>query len=483
MLSAFGGTAGLLLAPLLLRGLLSYLSTQTLDALRVWLDAPALGFTLVVSVLTGLLFGLAPAWQATRLDLTSAIKEQTRTTAGRLRLTLNKSLIVAQAALSLYLLIGAGLFVRSLRNLRTADVGFNYENTIHFELDEGAGYDDERRRDVYKQLLARLEALPGARSATTLNFSLLRGLTRFTTIKVPGRKLGPDETPNCNIMMVGPRFFESMEMPILAGRDFGSQDDRPPGAGSDSAAGPHYAVVNQAMARHYFGDENPIGKVFLEGDRPTEIIGLVKDVKYATMREQTPRTVYHSYSESPPLGELTFQLRVKADATSYGPVIRRLVREIDPQLQVLSLRTMDDVINELLLQDRFIAETSGAFSLFGLLLASIGLFGVLSYTVSRRTNEIGVRMALGAQTRDILWLVMKEAALLVSLGLCVGLAAAMATTRLAASMFSMLFGLAPIDPLTITLAASLLICVAALASYLPARRASRVDPMVALRVE
>jgi predicted permease len=483
MLSAFGGTTGLLLAPLCLRGLLSYLSPQTQDALRISLDARALGFTLVVSVLTGLLFGLAPAWQATRLDLTSAIKDQTRVSAGRLRLTLHKSLIVAQVALSLYLLIGAGLFVRSLRNLRTADVGFNYENTLQFGLDEGAGYKDERRSQIYKQMLSRLEALPGARSATLLHFSLLRGQTRFMNVQVPGHTPGPDETPNCNVMVVGPRFFESMEIPILTGRDFGPQDERPLRVGSAHAAEPLYTVVNQAMARHYFGDENPIGKRFFQDKQPTEIIGVVKDSKYATIREPTPRTFYLYYFQLPRRDDLTFQLRTTGDLAAYGAAIPRLAREINPQLQVLNLRTMDDVINELLLQDRFLAETAGAFSLFGLLLASIGLFGVLSYTVARRTNEIGVRMALGAQTRDIMRLVMKEAALLVALGMCIGLAAAMATTRLAASMFSMLFGLAPVDPLTITLAASLLISVAALAGYLPARRASRVDPMIALRVE
>ncbi|HKC88341.1 MAG TPA: ABC transporter permease, partial [Blastocatellia bacterium] len=389
--------------------------------------------------LTGLLFGLAPAWQATRLDLTASLKDQTGASAGRSRLMLNKLLVVTQVALSLFLLVGAGLFVRSLRNLRTLDAGINYDNIVHFRIDAGSAYNPARLMDLHKQALRRLEALPGARSATMSIATPLTGAYLLSRITVPGHNSGTDENMACNILVVGPRFFETMKMPLLAGRDFGPQDElktssermdaaapnTPDTAADAQPSAPFSAVINQAMARHFFGNENPIGKRFTwdDGKRTIEIIGVVRDAKYTNLREQPPRTFYLYYFQAPIPFNLTIQLRTVGDPAPYATTIQRLVREIDPQLQVVGLQTMSEAVNETLVQERFIAQVAGAFSLFALLLACVGLYGVMSYAVTRRTNEIGVRMALGAQRREVVWLVMREVSLLVAVGACIGLAA------------------------------------------------------------
>jgi predicted permease len=496
LLATLGGVAGLLFAHWCSRALLAYLPRENRAALDLPLDARVLGFTLAVSILTGLLFGLAPAWQATKLDLTASLKDQTGAGASRSRLMLNKLLVVAQVALSLFLLVGAGLFARSLRNLRTLDAGINYENIIKFRIDAGSGYDTARLMDLHKQALSRLEALPGARSATMAIATPLTGGVLLSRVSVPGYTPALDENLNCNALVVGPRFFETMKMPLLAGRDFGPREDRPALSGRDDAAPANTpdtaaddrppstlsAVVNQSMARHFFGNENPIGKFFSwdDGGRRIEVIGVVKDAKFTNLREKPPRTFYLYYFQAPIPFPLTVQLRTDGDPASYAATIQRVVREIDPQLQVVELQTMSEAVNETLVQERFVAQLGGAFSLFALLLACVGLYGVMSYAVARRTNEIGVRMALGAQRRDVVWLVMREVALLVALGVGAGLAAAMATTRLVSAL---LFDLTPNDPATIALATLLMIGVAALAGYLPARRAAQVDPLVALRQE
>jgi len=281
-----------------------------------------------------------------------------------------------------------------------------------------------------------------------------------------------------------------MKMPILAGRDFGPQDERPAppvdqpvmnAARNTVPAPPLHAVINQTMARYFFGNENPVGKRFREeSGQEIEIIGVVKGARYVNLREQSPRTYYLYYLEQHTPSDMTFQLRTDGDAIDLTATIQRLVREIDPQLQVVDLRTMTDLVEESLTQERFIAQLISAFSLFALLLACVGLYGVMSYAVARRTNEIGIRIALGALPSNVVRMVMREALLLVALGLGFGLTAALAATRLVGAL---LFGLEPFDPLTIALATLLMIGVAALAGYLPARRASRIDPMVALRYE
>jgi predicted permease len=499
LLAALGGAAGMLFAHWLSRALLAYLPLDSRSALDVPLDARVLGFTLAVSILTGLLFGLAPAWQATRLDLTASLKDQTDGSASRSRLTLNKLLVVTQVSLTLFLLVGAGLFARTLRNLRTLDAGINYENIMKFRIDSGRGYDTAQLENLYRQTLSRLEALPGARSATLSAATLLTGSTLLSRVAPTGYASTPDENLDCNVLIVGPRFFETMKIPLLAGRDFGPQDERPtqseqanaasqntPNKAADaSPPAPSSAIINQAMARYFFGNENPIGKRFNQvgGGETIEVIGVVGDARFTSLRERPPRTfyLYHFQRPVPFLFDLmTVHLRADGDVAPYAATIQRLVREIDPQSQVVGMETMSEAVNENLVQERFVAQVAGAFSLFSLLLACVGLYGVMSYAVTRRTSEIGIRMALGAQRREVVCLVMREVSLLIALGVGVGLATATATTRLVSSL---LFGLTPNDPTTITLATLLMVGVAALAGYLPARRAAQIDPIIALRHE
>ncbi|HEY6403169.1 MAG TPA: FtsX-like permease family protein, partial [Blastocatellia bacterium] len=470
LLAMIGGGAGLFFARLCASALLAYLPEQTRAALDVAPDARVLGFTLGISVLTALLFGLAPAWQSTRIDLAASLKDQSGASASRSRLAFNKLLVVTQVALSLFLLIGAGLFVRSLQNLRSLDVGFDYENIVQFSIDMGAGYNLAQRVNFNRQLLSRLESLPGARSATLSYAGLLgqAGITMWVTL--PGDAKRAEENPPFQFLRVGPRFFETMKMPILAGREFGPQDERPspPSDQSSSKPRPLHAVISQKMARYYFGDENPVGKRLISsGPGEIEIIGVAKGAKYESLREQAAHTLYLYYFERPAEIDMMVHLRTGGDPIDYVGTIQRLVREIDPQLQVMDLRTMTNVVDESLMHERFIAQTASAFSLFALLLACVGLYGVMSYAVTRRTNEIGIRMALDATARDVTRLVMREVALLVVLGVGIGVTAAVAITRFVSAM---LFGLEPTDPLTLTLATLLMIGVAALAGYLPARR-------------
>ncbi len=490
LLSVIGGIASLLVARMCVRVLTTYLPEQSRSALDLAIDVRVLLFTLMVSVLTGLVFGLTPAWQTTRQSVIAALKDQTGASAGPSRLAINKFLVIAQVALSLFLLIGAGLFVRSLQNLRNLDVGMNYENILQFSLDTGSSYSPQQRSDFNKTVLGRLEALPGAHSATLLYFSLLGGSGISFNVSVPGFSAPPDVSTECDSVAVGPRFFETMKMPILSGRDFGPQDERPipiatpPGekkAGSVSEEPVRYAVINQSMARFFFGDQDPIGKRFnSEGRKPFEVIGVTQDSKYSDIRENPPRIYYTYFFQQPRRAAVTFQLRTDTQARDYGGAIQRLVRELDPQAQVVGLQTMEDVVDRSLVQERFIAQIATAFSLVALMLACIGLYGVMSNVVTRRTNEIGIRMALGAKSRDVVKLVMREVLLLVGLGAVIGLLAAFATMRLVSNL---LFNVRPSDPLTIAFATLLLIMVAALAGYLPARRASHVDPLIALRAE
>jgi predicted permease len=496
MLLSFSGAAlGLLFAQwgahLLLTFLPQYNGPIQID---LTLNTRALGFTLAVSLLTGLLAGLAPALRATRLDLVSSLKEQvSHSSASGTRLPLNKILVVAQVALSLFLLVGAGLFARSLQNLKDLDAGFDRENVTLFELDLGPDYPAPRRATLYKQLLERLEALPGARAASFSSYRLLSGNSQSMKASVEGYTPPPDDDMRCKQLWVTPQYFATMGIQLLRGRDFGPQDElaaSEPAATATVAKRPLVAVINQTMARQFFGDEIPIGKRIRfpgypdKNSEPFEIVGVVKDAKYLSLRETTPRIIYFPFLQMPNDFGSAFQLRAVGDPAGLAAAIRRTVQEIDPKVQTLDLRTMNDVVNESLAQERFVAQLAGFFSLFALLLACVGLYGVMSYTVTRRTREIGVRIALGAQGGDVMRMVLRETTLLVVAGLAIGLAAAIAMTKMIESLLAdLLFGLAATDPLTIALATLSLLAVATLAGWLPARRAARVNPLVALRHE
>ncbi|MEK6323148.1 MAG: ABC transporter permease [Acidobacteriota bacterium] len=500
LLALTGGALGLLFAYQGTRVLLTYLPQQRPVFLNLSPDARVLGFTLAVAVLTGILFGLAPALRATRLDLTTSLREKAGSGgSGRSRVALNKVLIVAQVALSLFLLIGAGLFVRSLQKLKGLDAGFDRENVMVFDVDPGHAFSMAQQVGLYKQLLARLEALPGARAVSVSPYPPLNGgmTTPHNVVKVPGYSPPAGQDTSCQLLWVGPKFFETMGIPLLQGRDFGPQEETPVAANTSQPAIAKAAqnatsrallaaVINQAMAQFFFGNENPLGKHFdllLAGSLKGisfQVIGVVKDAKYKTLREPTRRAFYVSYFQDPGSGALTFLLRTTGNPTGFGSAVQRAVRELEPRLQVGGLKTLDDVVNESLVQERFVAQLASFFSLSALLLACIGLYGIMSYAVTKRTNEIGIRMALGARGGDVVRLVMKETMVLVAVGVTIGLSAALATTRLVSTL---LYGLTPNDPVTIMVATLLMIGVAALAGYLPARKASQVDPLVALRCE
>jgi predicted permease len=501
LLAALSGTLGLLLARWGARLLLAYLPQERTATLDLAPDARALGFTLAVSLLTGILFGLAPAFRATRLDLNSSLKDAAGGSAWRSRLTPHKLLIVTQVALSLFLLVGAGLFVRSLWNLKNLDAGFDRENVVLFSLNTPNGYTLAQRVNLYRQTLERLEALPGARAASLASFSLLSGTGMNSNIVVEGYANQPDEDMDCHRLWVGPKYFATMGIPLLQGRDFGPQELRPQdGLPADELAAsrppqpqtsatpsaPLAAVINQTMARYFFRGENPLGRRFhlqrgpLQ-DIPIEVIGVIKDAKYYSLREQTPRTFYLSFFQRPREGTAgTMLLRSFADSASAAAAIRRAVQEIDPHVQTLNLRTMDEVVDRSLMRERFVAQLGSFFSLYALLLTSIGLYSALSYAVNQRTHEIGVRMALGARPRDVLRLTINQGMKLALIGIGIGLGGALALTRL---MKSLLFDVSATDPLTFTVIALLLAFVALLACWIPARRATKVDPMTALRFE
>jgi predicted permease len=444
-----------------------------------------LGFTMGVSLLTTLLFGLAPALIATRQDMNSALKAPSPP---RSRLSLLRSLVIAQVALSLLLLTGAGLFVQSLHNLRTR-IGFAAEQIIHFGISLSAsGFKPEQYADINRQMLERLNSTPGVRTATMEGWWDPGRKSEACCIAVDGFAHKPDEDRYVQTKLVRPGYFQTLGLPLLLGRDFTPQE-----TSNEPEKSANVAIINETMARYYFGTANPLGKRFGWGDpqlgseerpgfrfdrgnpRRFEIIGVAKDAVYSNLRDKPRHMIYFP-------GQNGNYIVVRA-AGPTGPLIstiRREIQSVDKRLEISDLFTAAQRLDQELFLERILAKLTGFFALLALLLACVGLYGVMSYNVARRTHEIGIRMALGAQRRDVVGLVLRETMLLVVIGVIIGLSASLGATRFIASW---LYGLTPNDPLTIASASLLLLTVAALAGYLPARRAARVDPMVALRHE
>ncbi|MGH9849339.1 MAG: ABC transporter permease [Blastocatellia bacterium] len=472
LLSALGGALGLALARLGTDVLLKFLPQNA--TLEVKLDGRMLGFTLGVTMLTGLLFGLAPAWQATRFDLIPALKNDAVGVAGSRRgWELRRLLVVLQVALSLVLLIVGGLFARSLRNLKAVDHGYTPDQIVTMEIaPHRNGYKLDQQRNFFDQLSEHVTALPGVKSVTYSPGPLpFRGVGSEGEIEVPGYQSRPNEKPTALVHGINPRFFATFGIPLLRGRDFNAQD----------SVGPYKAIiVNDSLARHFFGDENPLGKRVSMGPfKDLEIVGVVGNAKLGSLKETMLRTVYYAENERF-FGWQKLCVRAVGDAGVLIAAIRHQVRRLDPNLPVFNVKTFADHIDESISRERLIAMLSSFFGLFALLLAALGLYGVMAYAVTRRTREIGIRMALGAQSDDVLWLVLRETLLLVSIGIAIGLPVALAAARL---IKGWLFGLTANDPLTIALAVLALLAIAALAGFLPARRATRVDPMMTLRHE
>ncbi len=438
------------------------------------LDWRVLGFVTGVTLLTALVFGIAPAMRATGLNINNALKQHSRGVVVS-RTWLGRSLLVVQVSISIVLLIGAGLFLRTVQNLRQVDVGFNASNLVMFRIaPQLNGYDEKRTYVLYQQLLDRLRAVPGVSSATLSQPAMLSGSVNQTSIFVQGRTYTAETRESINRLVVAPGFFEVMGIPVIAGRSLTERDD---------AAAPKAVVINSAAARQYFANQNPIGQHF--GSSPetsgqNEIVGIVRDVKYNSVRDSAPPTMYMTYWQSPRTLGPSFTIRTAGEPMSIVSSVREALKQVDPNLPMQNVTTQMEQIEQRLVQEKLFAQAYAVFGGLALLIASVGLFGLMSYSVARRTNEIGIRMALGAQPQAVRRMVLNESMILVVVGVTLGVVIALAASRLVAAL---LFGIAPTDPITIALAMTVMLSVAALAGYLPARRASRVDPMVALHEE
>jgi predicted permease len=476
LLAGLGGALGLALAWWGIRFLLALMASgRTPVYLNVTLDARALMFTAAASVLACVLFGLAPAWRATAVDLTPALKDSSRSADGGARLGLGKSLVVMQVALSLSLLIIAGLFVRSLGKLYMLDAGFKKENVLLVSTDPRMiGYQGKQVAALYQHLLERFKTIPGVRSASLGGVGLL-GESGAKLIIIPhaqGRPAPPGEPQRPPIGTVTPEYFETVGMTILRGRGFTARD-------FDRGSGQKAVIVNEAFARYYFGEEDPIGQRFgyNEAGDGQEIVGVVKDAKHSSLREPAQPTWYGAGFGQ---GATTFQLHTAADPTGVIAAVRQAAREIDSNLPLYNIKTLATQVDESLSQERLISALSSFFGLLSLLLAGIGLYGILAYAVSRRTREIGIRIALGAQPGAVLRMVLRQGLILTLLGVGIGLAASLGATRL---LESQLFGVTPTDQVTFVVAPIMLLTVALLAGLVPARRATNVDPLIAIRQE
>ena len=477
VLSAAGALLGLAFAwwtgTVLLAMLPNEGAVNTLSAVP---DARVIAFAIAVALATAVLFGLAPALSSTRPALTSTLKDESGSVVGGTgHARLRKGLVVAQVGLSVLLLAGAGLFARSLYNLKTLNPGFEADQLLSFSIDPSLnGYSRERSILLFQQMQEQLAQLPDVRSATASVIPLLTDTNWSTTVKVEGYVAKEGENMNPDNDAVGPGFFATLGQPLIAGREFTVKD----GAGA-----PKVAIINETMAKYFFGDRSPLGRHIGNGRAPkpdTEIVGVVKDSKTSTLRTEPRRYVYKPYMQEEEIGQITFYVRARGSASAIGTSIRQIAQRVDPNLPIFDMKTMTSVVEESLFLERMVAVLSVAFGALATLLAAIGLYGVMSYTVARRTREIGIRMALGAERSSVMWLVLREVALMVGLGVAIGLPLALMLSRIVQSQ---LFAMSAHDPIALTAAAALLTIIALVAGYLPARRATRVDPMLALRYE
>jgi len=448
--------------------------------LNVTPDATVLGFTLAVSLFTGILFGLAPASRATGVDLAHALKGGTLGTSRGTRWNLPKTLVVSQVALSLLLLVCAGLLVRTLRNLAKQDFGFSPEHVLEVGIDPRiAGYKQDQLNRLYQALLERMNALPGVRVASLSLYSPMSGNNWSGQISVQGYFPPMNEAADCQWVWVGPHYAETEGMTLLLGRDFG------PG---DTKDAPQVAVVNESFAQRYLAKQNPIGRRFSMGvpakAYEIEIVGVVRNFKFNNPWQEYGPVAFLPLAqvEGPASYAAYIEIRTTTDPKSIAGPVRRAIQELDKNLPVTSISTLSEQVNESLNEEHLIASLSSFFGILALVLACVGLYGLLSYRVARRTNEIGIRMALGAERGQVLWIVLRESLALVGVGVAIGLAMAFAATRFISSQLQ-LYGVKSTDPATIAAATMVLAAVAVFAGYIPARRATKVDPMVALRYE
>jgi predicted permease len=483
VLAAAGGLVGLVLSIWVGDLLVSVLPFERVSrAVSTAPDVRVGLFTAALALTTAVVFGLIPALHAARPALATTLRDEAGALTGSGRQArFRKGLVVAQVALSLLLVAGAGLFARSLYNLRHLETGYDTDNLISFRVDPALnGYDQARIKRFYDRLLISAQAVPGVASVSAASIPVLTGTASIRTVQVQGYTPRPDENMNPWTNEVGPGYFRTLGLPLVAGREFDQRD-------ADGA--PLVAIVNRSFAAYYFGGESPIGKRFgfrsMDDPGAIEIVGVVGDSIYAEMRQgtgddhETPRLVYTPFLQSAELNEMTIYVRT-AGRDALAEPLRQVVARADPSMPIFDMQSMERTVDEALFNERMLALLSAAFGFLATLLAAIGLYGVMSYTVSRRTREIGLRIALGAERPSVLWLVLREVALLTVVGIGVGLPGALGLSRLVRAQ---LFGIEPSDPLTLALSAGTLGIVALLAGFLPARRAASVQPIRALRYE
>jgi predicted permease len=472
LLAALGAALGIVLA-YWASGVLARFNGLVID---VHPDARILGFTAAVTLLTGILFGLAPAIRSAKVDLQPSL--QRFDTASRFNLA--RLLVIGQLALSLVVLVGAGLYLRTLQNLRSVDLGLNPRQLLVFRLMPTlAGYTNARATEFNQRVLASLERINGVQSAAISRHIPLSGSSRTTRVSLPGSTVAPERLRQVFVNLASPHFLETMGISLIAGRSVSD---------SDREGGPLVALVNETFAKICCPNQSPLGQHFQSNTmtdgtrvRDYEIVGVVRDSKYNAIRRAAPPTVFLSYLQSSnDGGTMAFEIRTMGNPTAIAGAVRRAISDIDPNVPVFELSTEEEKIDGLIRQDRLFAGLSGIFGVLALLLAAIGLYGVRAYAIARRTPEIGIRMALGANRGTITQMVLRETGWLALFGVGIGLTVAYGVTRYVESM---LFGIAPRDLSTFALATLILTVVAGLAGYIPARRASKVDPMIALRHE
>ncbi len=477
LLAMLGGVAGLILS-LFLTDLLVAISPADVPRLdEITLDARVLGFTVGVVTLVGLLFGIAPAMQASKTELNEALKEGGRSsTEGRNRL--RALLVVSEVALSLLLLVGAGLLIKSFVLLRDVPPGFDPKNvlTMRISLPAARYAEPQQQANFYRELMERTRVLPGVEAAGA-TLSLPLGGSKFSVGRSfvrEGRALATEESQDTDYFVATPDYFKAMRVPLKAGRTFTERD---------TADAPQVVVVNESLARRVFPGEDPIGKhltVWRDEKFAREIIGIVGDVKSSTLDAEVNSQIYVPHAQDAGWGGLSLAVRTKGEPEALTAGVRSAVLSIDKNLPVFDIKTMDDVLANSVANNRLVMLLFSVFALFALLLATVGIYGVIAYSVARRTHEIGIRMALGAQASDVLRLIVGQGMLLALIGVGLGLLGAFAVTRV---MESQLYGVSATDPLTFAIVASMLAAVALVACYIPARRATKVDPMIALRYE
>jgi len=479
LLSLLGGALALLLAvwgvDVLVALMKNDLPIPRLENIRI--DGWVLGFAFLVSLLTGIFFGLAPALAASRVDLNESLKEGSRNVTGSLRpVQLRSLLVVSEVALSLVLLVGAGLMIRSFLLLSHVETGVNTRNVLALDLSlyESRYAQPHVRANFLQQVAERVRTLPGVKSASWATDLPLSDNTDCLSFSIAGRpEPGPGKAREARFNVVGPGYFQTLGIPLLRGRDF---------TGQDTGATPGVVLINQAMVRSYWADEDPLGKqITMDGKSFFSIVGVVGNVHQLGQVSETSPEFYLSYLQDPvdwPYRTLT--VRTAGDPLKLVNLVKQAVWSVNRDQRVSNIRTMEQVLAESVAQPRIFTLLLGVFAALALALASVGIYGVVSYSVSQRTHEVGVRLALGAEQFDVLRLVIGQGMLLTGIGLGIGLAGAMALTRF---LSSFLYGVRPTDPITFAAVALVLAVVALLAAYIPARRAMKVDPMVALRYE